>query len=835
LIACKEKALAKALKSGKPIDTDGLVACEADFEKKWAAAEASGGCVASTDAAGVEAAVDALLQQLATAIGTGAKSKCSATLSTQAGKDATCRAKCVAKAQKAGVSTDPVCLTKCSAKFAEKCAKAAQGGDCLVQPDCSAIETLVAGTITDIAAAVPALTTTSTSVTTSTTSTSPTFTCSTSTSTTTLPFSCTGPRCLYVSSAVGHAAGSGDQADPTLTIGSAIARAASAGGGQVLIDGAGPPYVELVQLASGVSLFGGFDSRLGWTRSGITTTVQGVADAHGTVAVVGNAVAQVGLDGLNVLSPDAIVPGRSSYGIRLVNCTNVVISRCSVRAGRGAGGAPGAASPDGAPGTSGSDGQIGCEKDHGFFCSGPDCAGVAGGAGGAKQCSAGRGGTGGQGAHPDYPSSTNGSDGGDSDAGVDGGFGGTFRPYLGLCSGGPYDGFGCLIDANCTYFPNAYPCALLSPPIGNDGLPGLRGAPGAGGRGPEKLGGLYYVPGDGGAGMIGSGGSGGGGGAGGIGSSDGCASWGGGGGGGGGGGCGAPGAGGGGGGGGSFGVWVAGGDLSLVAVDIRAGDGGRGGDGGNNPGLGGAGGVPGLGGLGDASWAGNRGGYGGRGGDGGFGGGGSGGPSVGIACDGTAQVDLGRASGSSYATGVGGDGGTSPEPNFFTNGFGGGSRKISAECYPKPVPPPCSTQQCGSCSIIGGTGTGVCSIYGPVAGTPEVGCLIPPVLPRQCFDDSECRHEEKCEYENNNPFGNHVCAEICYESPAPCPSIGAPCGSCGDGVCGIHLMGTTPQAVLGCIRPPACAMPCDSDIDCLGGVCRVDLATGDKVCTIVCP
>jgi hypothetical protein len=110
-----------------------------------------------------------------------AQSNCDANITKQAGKKVLCKAKVVAKGQKAGLPPDPGKLIKCEAKFAKKCLTAKAGGGCVVHTEsCDATEA-AADACVDTITGAPTTTTTTTPPTTTTTT--PT---TTSTTTTTL-------------------------------------------------------------------------------------------------------------------------------------------------------------------------------------------------------------------------------------------------------------------------------------------------------------------------------------------------------------------------------------------------------------------------------------------------------------------------------------------------------------------------------------------------------------------------------------------------------------------------------------------------------------------------
>lgn len=440
-----------------------------------------------------------------------------------------------------------------------------------------------------------------------------------------------GLRSVFVSEASGRADGAGTFADPVDTIGAALAVAELEDKSLVLIDGG--TYTESVTLASGIGLLGGFNAAAGWIRDGSIAAVQG-----GSTAVLGDGVTGVLLEQLQIEAAAGAAAGESSYGVRLIDSSDITIKDSSVQAGDGADGTSGGMGANGTDGVDGGDGDRGCESSTGFCgtCSRPD----PGTGGTGAVCHGGTGGSGGAGGTPGKGTGmgTTGSDGtngtGDGGSAIrgfggDGGFGGDNDPGE-------------------------------SGEDGSDGRPGAEGTAGAAAA-EFGTGVTAYIGAAGSAGGAGGGGAGGGGGGGGGGTDLACDAYGGAGGGGGGGGC--PGAGGEGGtgAGGSFAIWLANTDLVLEATAIGTGSGGSGGAGGLG-GLGGLGGEGGDGGSGSNrdlvgdSGPGGDGGAGGIGGNGGSGGGGGGGPSIGVHCADGASL---AASDNTFTLGPAGSGGGS--------------------------------------------------------------------------------------------------------------------------------------------------------------------------------
>ena len=415
---------------------------------------------------------------------------------------------------------------------------------------------------------------------------------------------------IFVSPA-GDDAANGTRAAPLKTIGAALALAEISGKNRVNI--AQGTYPENVQLRSGISLYGGYEAAT-WTRAPATfVTIIGPGPSPSAVAVQGDNVTGVTIDGFTITSGNAVGPRESAYGIVLTGSV-ATISGNHIIAGNGTAGTGGFTGLAGQNGVAGNDGEPGSangpEGAGGFqttrVCSGTTLIGGGGGQGGAP------GATGLDG----EPGSPNGGNGGA------GGLGGATPPL----------------------------------PAGQNGQDGVAGASGAAGTGGASFGGFsafgLYVRADGSAGVSGQHGTSGGGGGGGGGLEP--AGGGNGGGSGGTGGCAASGGGGGGGAGGSFGIVGVASNLTITGNTIETGNGGSGGAAGAGA-LGGAGAAGGHGATNDAPQvgAGGNGGAGGAGGAGGPGGGGGGGPSIGIVSQGGSLAQAGNV----FVLGLGGAGG----------------------------------------------------------------------------------------------------------------------------------------------------------------------------------
>jgi hypothetical protein len=400
----------------------------------------------------------------------------------------------------------------------------------------------------------------------------------------------TEQRALFVA-VEGDDGNSGGPNDPLASIAAAIGRAAVTAGLDHVYVSEGD-YHESLQLADGVSVWGGFSAQNGWARDAAYVTRLWWDQVEGGVVV---AVRGVGIHAPTTLADLVIEAGdappeaasASTYGLHCQRCTGLHVANCAISAGRagaGVAGAPGAAGADGNSGGRGQQGSCDGDRAGAGGAGGPSLCGRPGGAGGRggpEGSNRGSSGAAGMIGSVGGAGGRSSNDGGDGQRGADG------------TNGGAGEGGGTARIIGGFW-------------RGGSGAPGVAGQPGNGG-----------------------GGGGGGGGQGGIFVDDGSGN---GGGGGGGGGCGGAGGGGGSFGGSSFGVFLVDSTgVQLTANTIASSEGGVGGAGGRG-GPGGAGGAPGLGSRHCTSeiGAGGHGGSGGSGGSGGPGGGGSGGDSFAI-------------------------------------------------------------------------------------------------------------------------------------------------------------------------------------------------------------
>lgn len=394
---------------------------------------------------------------------------------------------------------------------------------------------------------------------------------------------------IFVDQVTGKDTNNGSMAAPKKTIQAGIIAGSAVNKDVYVSKGT---YNEHVDMADGVSLYGGYDASSSWSRAMANVTTIASPTTLGVSATnLSNAVT---IQFFTVTTQDATGgSGQSVDGIRIAGCTGgVTVQGCTVSSGAGGSGVVPSPATTGAAGGNGS-GASG----------GPSSCGATGGFGGPA---------------------VSGATGGDS-----GGMGG--GPNGGSPGPGGSGGNACCIPGN-----------------GGPGGPGGVGGPGSPGADSNytalTIGTLAsdgsYTTADGAGGAAGTNGGGGGGGGSGGGAGSGCPlschdDTSGNGGGGGAGGC-AGGAGGSGGGGGaSLGIVIVGSAATIDQCQVNAGKGG-GGAGGGSGGPGGSGGSGTGGGAGGGSaGSGGPGSNGAGGGSGGSGSGGTGGPSICVAYSGT--------------------------------------------------------------------------------------------------------------------------------------------------------------------------------------------------------
>ena len=419
-------------------------------------------------------------------------------------------------------------------------------------------------------------------------------------------------KAVFVSASAANDAGSGSKENPLKTISVAIAKAKAEGKDVYVITGT---YEQgTINLDDNVGLFGGYVLVTG-ARS---TTEKSIIKAP-QQAILGDNDTGVVLQKLHLEPSTPAGTGQSSYGVRAVNGSSIVVqavtSTSTAGTAGGAGSTPTSFLNNGAGGGRGNDGTA-CPPNNSNLraAGGPGgntvffgiqfagFNGATGGIGGGSFFGQQAGANGATGAGPS--GGTPGS-GGNSNGAV----GGPGSPAGNAPTGRAANGG----DGANAAFPATTNSAAWAGSTGGGGAAGASGSGGGSGGG-GGTGWGATIPEDAGGGGGGGGGEGGGGGA---------------------------GAGGGAGGGGSFGVFA---HNSVVVVDrsaLTTGNGGVGGNGalGETGGTGGTGGDGGNGATCGARSGGNggKGGNGQPGGNGGVSGGGTGGPSFGIYRSGTAK------------------------------------------------------------------------------------------------------------------------------------------------------------------------------------------------------
>lgn len=137
----------------------------------------------------------------------------------------------------------------------------------------------------------------------------------------------------------------GTRAAPFLTLPAAIAKAAPTGADLYL---AGGDYLGVTELASGVSIYGGYDPQT-WARDQLNqqTRIAGSAQPLRGIDVIG-----LTIDGLTIESEPATAPGASSEAIVLTAALGVALQNNIIIAGAGAAGAAGESAQPGQNGGS---------------------------------------------------------------------------------------------------------------------------------------------------------------------------------------------------------------------------------------------------------------------------------------------------------------------------------------------------------------------------------------------------------------------------------------------------------------------------------------------------
>ncbi len=149
------------------------------------------------------------------------------------------------------------------------------------------------------------------------------------------------PSCVAVSIAAsavfvsksGNDLNPGTMAAPKLTITAGILRAESLSVPRVNV--AQGSYPEKIELKNGVSLYGGYDPST-WARfAAVHNTTIGPAPSDTAIAIRGDSVFGVTIDGFTIIAGTAAVIEESAFGIALVS-SNVTINNNLIVVGNGA-------------------------------------------------------------------------------------------------------------------------------------------------------------------------------------------------------------------------------------------------------------------------------------------------------------------------------------------------------------------------------------------------------------------------------------------------------------------------------------------------------------------
>lgn len=201
-------------------------------------------------------------------------------------------------------------------------------------------------------------------------------------------------RAIFVDAESGNDNSLGGMFDPVRTIERGIALAVESG--KDVYIGVGV-YLETVELAQGVSLYGGYDPTQGWQR---TRALQSrvVGTRKGIIAE--GIISETEVQRLSITTNDAVFSGEGSYGVVLKDSALITLRNNIIEAGRGANGHSGI---DGSLGSNGVVGSAGldAQDSSNYF---QDCSVRAGGVPGQSFCGGGvsvQGGVGGNGGRDD--------------------------------------------------------------------------------------------------------------------------------------------------------------------------------------------------------------------------------------------------------------------------------------------------------------------------------------------------------------------------------------------------------------------------------------------------
>ena len=172
-----------------------------------------------------------------------------------------------------------------------------------------------------------------------------------------------------ISYASNDGTGTGDIDDPTDIV-SAFASATS--GDIIRLDTGLYLLTDPIDLIDNVTLEGGFIEEDGWAKTSDASqtelrrtndNAEGPAGQDRIVGFYGNAISNFSIRNLMITTEDATVPGRTTYGVHLTNCSDYTFSRVMVYSGNGGDGTNGGDGIDGVNGDEGLPGNPGFNDD----------------------------------------------------------------------------------------------------------------------------------------------------------------------------------------------------------------------------------------------------------------------------------------------------------------------------------------------------------------------------------------------------------------------------------------------------------------------------------------
>ena len=157
----KLKCVAKAAasKENPPVDPTCMTKAEDKFDLAFTKADDKGGCLATSDAATIEASVDVCVGRIRTQLGIAgdpaSRSLCSSSELKATGKKLFGKMNCYAKAAKKFEPVDPACLSKTETKFMTAFGKAELKADCYTAGDAATVESIVDDCVSQLVEALP--------------------------------------------------------------------------------------------------------------------------------------------------------------------------------------------------------------------------------------------------------------------------------------------------------------------------------------------------------------------------------------------------------------------------------------------------------------------------------------------------------------------------------------------------------------------------------------------------------------------------------------------------------------------------------------------------------